>query len=278
MKHIYLNLKRFDVPTELGGVNRIADMKDWGKYIVENTQEELKKYSPEEVEFAMFFPEIHLFSACQAKTENSPVQVGCQGVFREDVAPGKNFGAFTTGRPAAAMKAAGCETVIIGHCEERNNLAGILAEAGVVNTKAVNTILNKEIKSAVDRGMKVLYCIGEKSEELEQWQEVLGEQLELGLKDVDKSMVTIAYEPVWSIGPGKTPAGKDYITKIARFVKEKTDDMDIVYGGGLKQDNAAMLASIPEIDGGLIALTRFQGEIGYYPEEYLEIISLYMNA
>lgn len=278
MKHIYLNLKRFDVPAELGGVNRIADMKDWGKYIVENTQEELKKYSPEDVEFAMFFPEIHLFSACQAKTENSPVQIGCQGVFRDDVAPGKNFGAFTTGRPAAAMKAAGCETVIIGHCEERNNLAGILAEAGVVNTKAVNNILNKEIKCAVERGMKVLYCIGEKSEELEQWQEVLGEQLELGLKDVDKSMVTIAYEPVWSIGPGKTPAGKEYITKIAKFVKEKTDGMDIVYGGGLKQDNAAMLASIPEIDGGLIALTRFQGEIGYYPEEYLEIISLYMNA
>lgn len=278
MKHIYLNLKRFDVPAELGGINRIADMKEWGKYIVENTQEELKKYSPEEVEFAMFFPEIHLFSACQAKTENSPVQVGCQGVFRDDVAPGKNFGAFTTGRPAAAMKAAGCETVIIGHCEERNNLAGILAEAGVVNTKAINTILNKEIKSAVDRGMKVLYCIGEKSEELEQWQEVLGEQLELGLKDVDKSMVTIAYEPVWSIGPGKTPAGKEYITKISKFVKEKTEGMDIVYGGGLKQDNAAMLASIPEIDGGLIALTRFQGEIGYYPEEYLEIISLYMNA
>lgn len=278
MKHIYLNLKRFDVPAELGGVNRIADMKDWGKYIVENTQEELKKYSPEDVEFAMFFPEIHLFSACQAKTENSPVQIGCQGVFRDDVAPGKNFGAFTTGRPAAAMKAAGCETVIIGHCEERNNLAGILAEAGVVNTKAVNTILNKEIKCAVDRGMKVLYCIGEKSEELEQRQEVLGEQLELGLKDVDKSKVTIAYEPVWSIGPGKTPAGKEYITKIAKFVKEKTDGMDIVYGGGLKQDNAAMLASIPEIDGGLIALTRFQGEIGYYPEEYLEIISLYMNA
>ena len=278
MKHIYLNLKRFDVPAELGGVNRIADMKDWGKYIVENTQEELKKYSPEDVEFAMFFPEIHLFSACQAKTENSPVQIGCQGVVRDDVALGQNLGAFTTGRPAAAMKAAGCETVIIGHCEERNNLAGILAEAGVVNTKAVNTILNKEIKCAVDRGMKVLYCIGEKSEELEQWQEVLGEQLELGLKDVDKSKVTIAYEPVWSIGPGKTPAGKEYITKIAKFVKEKTDGMDIVYGGGLKQDNAAMLASIPEIDGGLIALTRFQGEIGYYPEEYLEIISLYMNA
>lgn len=91
------------------------------------------------------------------------------------------------------------------------------------------------------------------------------------------SKVVIAYEPIWSIGPGKTPAGKEYITKIAKFVKEKTNGMDIVYGGGLKQDNAEMLASIDEIDGGLIALTRFQGEIGYYPEEYLEIIRLYMG-
>ena len=47
--------------------------------------------------------------------------------------------------------------------------------------------------------------------------------------------------------------------------------MDIVYGGGLKQDNAEMLASIDEIDGGLIALTRFQGEIGYYPEDILRL-------
>ena len=50
MKHIYLNLKRFDVPTELGGVNRIAPVEDWAEYIVKNTQEELKKYDPAEVE------------------------------------------------------------------------------------------------------------------------------------------------------------------------------------------------------------------------------------
>ena len=198
-------------------------------------------------------------------------------VFRADTAVGGNFGAFTTNRPASAMVAAGCETTIIGHCEERNDKAGILAEAGVTDTDAVNRLLNQEIKCAIERGMKVLYCIGEKSEEQEQWQEVLGKQLEIGLKDVDTSKVVIAYEPIWSIGPGKTPAGKEYITKIAKFVKEKTNGMDIVYGGGLKQDNAEMLASIDEIDGGLIALTRFQGEIGYYPEEYLEIIRLYMG-
>ena len=52
---------------------------------------------------------------------------------------------------------------------------------------------------------------------------------------------------------------------------------DVVYGGGLKQDNAEMRASIEEIDGGLIALTRFQGEIGFYPDEYLEIIRTYLG-
>ena len=38
-----------------------------------------------------------------------------------------------------------------------------------------------------------------------------------------------------------------------------------------------MLASIPEISGGLIALTRFSGDIGFYPEEYLEIIHTYLG-
>lgn len=277
MKHIYLNLKRFDVPEAKGGVNRIADVKDWASYIITNTQKELNKYDPDRVEFGMYFPEAHLLGAVAAKEKNSRVKIGCQGVYREDVSNGGNFGAFTTNRPAAAMTSAGCETVIIGHCEERNDKAGLLKEAGVVDTEAINRILNQEIKCAISQGMTVLYCIGEKSEEQAQWMEVLGQQLEIGLKDVDTSRVVIAYEPIWSIGPGKTPADKEYITKIAKFVKEKTGGMDIVYGGGLKQENAKMLASIEEIDGGLIALTRFQGEIGFYPEEYLEIIKLYLN-
>ena len=41
MKHICLNLKRFDVPVSLGGVNRIAPAADWGAYIVERTEEAL---------------------------------------------------------------------------------------------------------------------------------------------------------------------------------------------------------------------------------------------
>ncbi len=277
MKFIFLNLKRFDVPKELGGVNSISPVKDWGRYIVENSQEGLKVYDPNEVEFVMFFPEAHIIGAVNAVSEGSPVKIGCQGVFRDDTAVGGNFGAFTTNRTANSMKAMGCGGTIIGHCEERRDKLGIMQEAGVADTDAVNRILNKEIKCAINAGLKVLYCIGETSEEQAHWQDTLRKQLEIGLEGVDKSQVVIAYEPVWAIGPGKTPPGKDYIQMIAKFVKEVTGGIPVVYGGGLKQDNAQMLASIPEIDGGLIALTRFSGEIGFYPDEYLEIIKNYMG-
>lgn len=277
MKHIYLNLKRFDVPVEYGGVNRLAPVKDWGAAVVKGTQEALKKYDPAKAEFVQYLPEAHLLSAAAALSEGSPVRLGSQGVYRMNTAPGGNFGAFTTNRPASIVKAMGCTSTLIGHCEERNDKKGVLAEAGVTDMSAVNRLLNQEVKCAQAEGLTVLYCIGETSDEQPRWEQVLGEQLDVGLDGADKSRVVIGYEPVWSIGPGKTPAGKEYITKIARFVKERTGGMDVVYGGGLKTDNAAMLASIDEIDGGLIALTRFQGEIGFYPEEYLEIIRLYLG-
>ncbi|MCI8624229.1 MAG: triosephosphate isomerase [Provencibacterium sp.] len=277
MKHLYLNLKRFDIPPEAGGVNRLAPMAGWGAQIVRATEEGLRAYGREEAEFVQFLPEAHLLAAAAARGEDSPVKLGSQGVYREDTAPGGNFGAFTTNRPANAVRAMGCTATLIGHCEERRDKAGILAEAGVSDAGAVNRLLNQEIRMACAAGLDVLYCIGETAEEQPRWEEVLGAQLETGLQGADSSRIVIGYEPVWSIGPGKTPAGKDYIQKIARFVKERTG-LDVVYGGGLKADNAPMLASIPEIDGGLIALTRFTGEIGFYPEEYLEIIRLYLEA
>lgn len=277
MKHIFLNLKRFDIPAEYGGVNRIAPVREWGSFIVSHTQEQLKKYGGDEVEFAMYFPEAHLIPAAQALCPGSPVKIGCQGVYRDDTAVGGGFGAFTTNRTANAAMAIGCTTTIIGHCEERKDKAGVLAEAGVTDTAAVNRLLNQEIKRAVAAGMSVLYCIGESSEEQERWREVLKEQLDIGLAGVERNKITIAYEPIWAIGPGKIPPDQAYITKIGAYIKEITDNCDVVYGGGLKVDNARMLASVPVMDGGLIALTRFQGEIGFYPDEYLEIIKTYMG-
>lgn len=275
MKHIYLNLKRFDIPKTLGGVNALAPVADWAGKIVRETQKPLSDPAFSGAEYVMFFPEAHILPAAAAKTADSRIRLGCQGVHREDTSVGGNFGAFTSLRTANAAVSLGCTCALIGHCEERKEKAGVLAEAGASDPAAVNRLLNKEILAAQKAGMDVLYCIGESAEEQPRWQEVLGAQLEIGLSGVDRTRVVIGYEPIWSIGPGKTPADKAYITKIARFVKERTGGLDVVYGGGLKTDNAAMLASIPEIDGGLIALTRFSGEIGFYPEEYLDIIRIY---
>lgn len=277
MKHIFLNLKRFDIPKAYGGVNALAPIAQWAGVILNGVQDALLSPAYEGADYTMFFPEAHLLGAAAAR-KNAFVKLGCQGIHREDTAVGGNFGAFTSLRTANAAKALGCDAVLIGHCEERREKLGVLQEAGVADASAVNRLLNREMLRAQEAGLQVLYCIGESAEEQNEWQKVLGEQLDTGLDGVDKSRVVIAYEPVWSIGPGKTPAGKDYIAMIARFVKERTGGMDVVYGGGLKADNATMLASIPEIDGGLIALTRFTGEIGFYPEEYLEIIRLYLNG
>ena len=261
MKHLCLNLKRFDVPAAVGGVNRLAEGGAWAKTIVRAVKDELETYRGA-ARFPMYFPEAHVIPAAGAAEGSGVIEVGCQSVYRQDVAPGVNFGAYTTNRPAAAMKALGVTSTIIGHCEERADKLGVLQEAGVTDTAAVSRLLNKEITCAVSQGMTVTYCIGEKAE---------------GLKGIDTKNVIIAYEPIWAIGPGKTPPGADVIAPIARFIKEQTGGMPVVYGGGLKQDNAEMLASIEEIDGGLIALTRFQGEIGFYPDEYLEIIRIYMQ-
>lgn len=276
MKQIFLNLKRFDIPPEMGGVNRIAPAAQWGAHIVEHTQEALERWP--QARFVMFFPEAHILGAAGAKKQGSPLVVGCQGCWGQDTAIGGNFGAFTTGRTAHSAKAMGCESVLIGHCEERRYLQGILMEAGARDAGAVFRILNRSAACAQAAGLHVLFCIGETETERDNWREVLSAQLDQGVRGLKREGLTIAYEPVWAIGPGKIPPGREAIQETARFIKDITHGLPVVYGGGLKRDNAAMLASIPEIGGGLIALTRFSGEIGFYPEEYLQIVETYLDA
>lgn len=277
MEHIYCNLKRFDVPTGLGGVNSLADENAWAATIVEGVSQGLAAYRSR-AEFTFFLPEAHLLPAVAANKAQGVLGIGCQGVYREDVTPGGNFGAFTTNLPAAAAKALGCQAVLVGHCEERRDKLGVLQAGGAQNPEAVDLLLNQSVRCAQAQGLRVLYCIGETSEQHDNWQAVLAGQLERGLAGADTTAVVIAYEPVWAIGPGKTPPGREYIQQAASFIKSQTGGLPVVYGGGLKTDNAAMLASIKEIDGGLIALTRFAGDIGFYPNEYLEIVNTYLQG
>ena len=177
-------------------------------------------------------------------------------------------GAHTGDISPLMLKDLGCAYVILGHSERR------------ADHFETNELVAKKAAAAYEAGLKTIICIGETEQQREEGKtiDVCSAQIMGSVpENADASNTVIAYEPVWAIGPGKTPPDKAYITKIGAFVKDATGGMDVVYGGGLKQDNAKMLASIPEIDGGLIALTRFQGDIGFYPEEYLEIIRIYMG-
>ena len=276
-KYLYLNLKRFDVLREFGGVNSDTDIKNWSSNIIKKVLEPLKKIKAKsDVEFVMYLPELHLFNALEAADDT--LSVGCQGIFYENVSKDGNFGAFTTHRVAAAMKQIGVKDVIIGHFEERKDKNNLLSMAGKEDKALVNKILNKEIFLAIEAGISPLYCIGESLEERQtSWKEVLKLQIEEGLKGIDLTKVKIAYEPLWAIGPGKTPATAEEIKEVADFIKSIVN-VPVLYGGGLKSDNAASVSKIEGVDGGLIALTRFSGEIGFYPEEYLEIIKTYLEV
>ena len=276
---IHLNLKRFDVSEKFGGVNRSENLQNWAVEMMEQIQPKLTEIKAKyDVDFAIYLPEAHLIPAIQAKTPEEPIAIGCQSVFRKDISVGGNFGAFTSNRPATAMKQLGVTHTIIGHFEERLDKKEILATANVTDFSSVHTILNEEIKMAQKQNMSVLFCIGESMEEKPERESVLKEQILKGLEGVDESQIVIAYEPIWAIGPGKTPPTFAEIKEVTDYIKQLKPDIPVIYGGGLKMDNAQGMAQIDSLDGGLIALTHFVDPIGFYPEEYLEIIEEYLNG
>lgn len=309
MKEIFVNLKRFDVPKALGGICPMDNSKEWIEWVMdESIKYGLGKLN--DMQLVYMLPEALIIPAVDKlksypNEETKTLHIGSQGVFRQNVEDGGNFGAFTTNLPAAAAYNMGCTGAIIGHSEERKDKQGIIGEfepswndneqtrervAG-----AVDKLINQEVICALKQGLHVLLCVGETAEEkgegtFEKQQErikkVLRAQLERGLYGVKEFLpnnnVVIGYEPIWAIGPGKTPPDKEYIAFVSGYIKEVVKelydfDIAVVYGGGLKEENAAMIASIDTIDGGLVALTKFTAPIAFEPEGLKNIINKYNN-
>ncbi|MFC2025662.1 triose-phosphate isomerase [Chloroflexota bacterium] len=233
------------------------------------------------------------------------IEIGCQGVHWEDLEPGKNFGAFTSSLPAAAAKNLGSKWAVIGHSEERrsklqviesyDNSIGIEEKSRKIASKAIDSIVCSEVGCAINRGLNVLLCVGETaqergegefSEQQPRIESVLKDQLlndlECVNENIGESKIVIGYEPIWAIGPGKTPPGGPYISFVSGFIKDVVREnfgleVSVVYGGGLKEENAAMISGIETIDGGLVALTRFSGEIGFDVDGLKGIIDKYLE-
>lgn len=309
MVEIFVNLKRFDVPKELGGICTEADPTKWIASIIRKTIE-FGLGKSDKVHLTFLLPESLLIPAIKEvrlypRSETGSLDIGPQSVFRENITPGGNFGAFTSNLPAAAAAHMGCTWTMIGHSEERKDKYDMIAEydpsilSKSENMKranhAINALLNRSVLKALESDINVLLCVGETAEERGEGSfneqkprimEVLRSQLEIGLKDTDRfypsKKIVIGYEPRWAIGPGKIPPGADYIAFVSGFIRDEVDrlygyELPIVYGGGLKEENAKMLSDIKRIDGGLIALTRFTGDIGFEPEGLKTIIEKYLE-
>lgn len=272
MKQIIVNLKRFDIPKAFGGLSNVKP-SEYIDAMLYPLIEPLQKIK--DIQFTFYIQEAYLIRACELASKSSNIRIGCQSNFYEDVSIHGNFGAFTSLRTASAMKAIGVTSSLIGHFEERKHLNTIFQMAGIDNQQVINQILNKEIKMAQQQNMDVCYCIGESASQHDEWESVLLDQLRIGLEGVDIRHVTIGYEPLWSIGPGKQPGDQSTIEKVVQYIKNWHSDLKVIYGGGVKEENASMLANIELLDGGLIGLTNFKENLGFHPDEFIEIVELY---
>jgi len=162
-------------------------------------------------------------------------------------------GAYTGDISGAMLRDLYCRYVIIGHSERRQYHA------------ETNLLIHDKIKAAVEVNLKPIVCIGEKLEEREAnaADAVLEMQLReslIGLNEKQIADVTLAYEPVWAIGTGKTATPEiaqeahAHIRKILVeiFDEETAKKTRIQYGGSVKPDNAGELLNLPDVDGALV--------------------------
>ena len=173
-------------------------------------------------------------------------------VAAENMADHKS-GAYTGEVSPLMLQDLGVNTVILGHSERRQYYG------------ETNEVVNGKVLLALECGMDVDLCVGETLEEREggKLEEVLTAQLEVGLKGVkpeEMAKITIAYEPVWAIGTGKTATPEDadnahaFIREtVARlYSKDIAEKLIIQYGGSVKAENVKALMAKENIDGALV--------------------------
>jgi triosephosphate isomerase len=175
--------------------------------------------------------------------QGTNVKLGAQNLFWEDK------GAYTGEISAPMIVDLGCSHVIIGHSERRQYFG------------ETDETANKRIAAARKHKLEVIFCIGETIDEREagKTNNILKRQLDGGLKGHTLEGITIAYEPVWAIGTGKTATpqmANDAHTFIRNWLKSaygnEGDKVRIQYGGSVKPDNVKELMAEAEIDGALV--------------------------
>jgi triosephosphate isomerase (TIM) len=188
-----------------------------------------------------------LLPGCADAIHSTEIKLGAQDLFWE------KEGAWTGEVSGEMLTGVGCTHVLIGHSERRQHF------------HETNAIVNKKLRAALAAGLHAIVCIGEMLEEREcgstDW--VLKRQYLEGFEGIEAAQmanISIAYEPCWAIGTGRT-ATPDLAADAHRIIRseiekscgeEVAQNFRILYGGSVKPDNATSLMSQDEIDGALV--------------------------
>ena len=191
-------------------------------------------------------PPFPYLAAVVEATAGSKVAVGAQNVSEH------SGGAFTGEVAPGMVSDIGCEYAIVGHSERRT----LYGES--------STAVAAKFKAAQEAGLKPILCVGETLEEREagKTESVVDGQLAavIDLSGIAAfANAVIAYEPVWAIGTGMTATPEQaqdvhaHIRKLlAGHDAAVAENVQILYGGSMKGENAAGLLAMADIDGGLI--------------------------
>ncbi len=212
-----------------------------------------------EVVLCVPFVDLHI---AKETTRGTEIKIGAQNCHFEQ------SGAFTGEVSAKMLKALSVEYVILGHSERRAHF------------NESDEMINKKVKTALAEGLHVIFCVGETlhERELNITSEKISLQVKAGLAGVsaeELQNVSVAYEPVWAIGTGKT-ATKELANEVCAEIREilaglygeKTaSEVRILYGGSVNAENARDLLSMEHIDGGLI------GGASLNADEFSQIIN-----
>jgi triosephosphate isomerase len=198
------------------------------------------------VDVAVCPPFVYLQSIAK-QLSSSNIAMGAQDMYFE------GNGAFTGEISCDMLKDVSCTYVLIGHSERRH----VIGES--------DELINKKVSAAISSGLLPIFCVGELLEDRESGKtdDVVANQIRKGLAGVSAEKVlavTVAYEPVWAIGTGKTATSaqaQEVHAMIRKLLAEMYDDsvaqqIRIQYGGSAKPDNTAELMACPDVDGLLV--------------------------
>lgn len=176
----------------------------------------------------------------------SRVQMGAQNCGTE------RSGAFTGEVSVSMLEDVSASYVILGHSERRT----VFHET--------DELIRKKLGTVMDSKLTPILCVGESREERDAGREkdfVRGQlSAAFGGLDVPRNKkIMVAYEPLWAIGSGDSATVGQVIEmhqlirdEVVRMTNREEDDVIVLYGGSVDDENAYQFLREREVNGILV--------------------------